>query len=67
MRHEEIFLSSTSQQFEFEKYSREIDSCNDMDALKEMCKYAVKLEMRTRQNCNVMVEDLLTQNLSFNQ
>ena len=52
-------LTNTSQQFEYEKFSREIEECNDIETLQEMCKFLLKLEMKTRSNYSVMIQDLL--------
>ena len=55
---EEITLTNVSQQFEYEKFSREIDECDDVKTLQQMCKFLVKLEMKTRANYSVMIADL---------
>ena len=39
MNPDEIELRNTSQQFEYEKLSRDIDTCNDVATLKQMCKF----------------------------
>ena len=59
MNPDDIMLTNTSQQFEYEKFSREIDECNDIETLQEMCKFLLKLEMKTRSNYSVMIQDLL--------
>ena len=59
MNPEEIYLRSTSLQFEYEKMSREIDSCDDVDVLRQMCKFVVKLEMRTRETYSVILQDTM--------
>jgi hypothetical protein len=41
-----IKLESTVKLFEYEKLSREIESCNDLDDLKEMCRCFVKLHLK---------------------
>ena len=41
-----IQLESTSKLFEYEKISREIESCDNLDALKEMCRCFVKLHLK---------------------
>ena len=41
-----IQLESTSRLFEYEKISREIESCDNLDALKEMCRCFVKLHLK---------------------
>ena len=56
---DDITLINTSQQFEYEKLSREIDQCDDVELLRQMCKFVVKLEMKTRANYSVMIHDLM--------
>ncbi len=60
MNPEDIILRNTSQLFEYEKMSREIDICDDIDGLRQMCKFLVKLEMKTRESYSVMIQDLTT-------
>jgi|TARA_B100000427_G_scaffold279259_1_gene249348 DNA recombination-dependent growth factor C len=59
MNPEDIELRSTSQQFEYEKMSRDIDKCDDVEVLREMCKFLVKLEMKTRENYSIILQDTL--------
>ena len=59
MNPDDIMLTNTSQQFEYEKFSREIEECNDIETLQGMCKFLLKLEMKTRSNYSVMIQDLL--------
>ncbi len=59
MKPEDIELRSTSQQFEYEKMSRDIDKCDDVEVLREMCKFLVKLEMKTRENYSIILQDTL--------
>ena len=59
MNPDDITLTNTSQQFEYEKISREIDECKDVESLQEMCKFIVKLEMKTRANYSVMLQDMM--------
>ena len=59
MNPDNIELRSTSQQFEYEKMSRDIDKCDDVEVLKEMCKFLVKLEMKTRENYSIILQDTL--------
>ena len=61
-----IPLVNTTQQFEYEKISREIDSCSNVDDLRQMCKFLVKLEMKTRANYSVILQDTLPQ-LDYDQ
>jgi DNA recombination-dependent growth factor C len=60
MNPDDVELMNTTQQFEYEKMSREIDTCYDVDQLQEMCKFLVKLEMKTRENYSVMIQDLMS-------
>ena len=57
---DEISLRNTSQQFEYERMAREIDNCSDVEALQQMCKFLVKLGMKTRETYSIMIEDLMT-------
>ena len=59
MNPDDITLVNTTQQFEYEKFSREIDECNDVESLQQMCKFLIKLEMKTRSNCSVMLHDMM--------
>ncbi len=63
---DDITLVNTTQQFEYEKISREIDSCSNVDDLRQMCKFLVKLEMKTRANYSVILQDTLPQ-LDYDQ
>ena len=56
---DDITLTIPSQEFEYEKMAREIDECNDVEILQQMCKFLVKLEMKTRANYSVMIHDLM--------
>ena len=59
MNPDDITLINTSQQFEYEKFAREIEHCNDVEELRQMCKFLVKLEMKTRANYSVMLQDMM--------
>ena len=59
MNPDDITLVNTSQQFEYEKISREIDQCNDVESLRLMGKFVIKLEMKPRANYSVMIQDLM--------
>ena len=63
---DDITLVNTTQQFEYEKISREIDSCSNVDDLRQMCKFLVKLEMKPRANYSVILQDTLPQ-LDYDQ
>ena len=59
MNPDDITLTDTTQQFEYEKLSREIDTCEDVEELQQMCKFLIKLEMKTRANYSVMLHDIM--------
>ena len=42
----DIQLESTAKMFEYEKLSREIENCDDLDALKQMARAFVKLYLK---------------------
>ena len=42
----DITLESTSKMFEYEKLSREIETCNDVETLKQMARSFVKLYLK---------------------
>ena len=60
MNPDDIILRNTSHEFEYEKMSREINECSDVETLQEMCKFLIKLEMKTRETYSIMIEDLST-------
>ena len=45
----EIELTSIAKLFEYEKQSREIDECNDVEQLKLMLKTSVKLYLKQQE------------------
>ena len=59
MNPDEIELTNPSQSFEYEKMSREIDECDDVEVLQQMCKFLVKLEMKQRATYSVILQDTL--------
>ena len=59
MNPDDIFIRNVSSQFQYEKMAREVDACDDMDDLKEMCKFLIKLEMKTRENYSVIIQDIM--------
>ena len=42
----DIELESTSRLFEYEKLSREVENCDNMDELKKMCRCFIKLHLK---------------------
>lgn len=43
MDHDDLKLESVSKLFEFEKISRELDTCTNIDLMRNICKCYVKL------------------------
>lgn len=46
MDEKELKLTTVSKMFEYEKISRELDSCTNIDLLRNICKCYVKLYMK---------------------
>jgi|TARA_Y100000004_G_scaffold194538_1_gene259399 hypothetical protein len=46
---DEIQLDTMNKMFEYEKQSREVDECNDVDQLKLMLKSALKLFLKQQE------------------
>ena len=59
MNPDEIELTNPSQSFEYERLSREIDECDDVEVLQQMCKFLVKLERKQRATYSVILQDTL--------
>jgi hypothetical protein len=53
----QITLESTTKLFEYEKISREIEECSDVDKIKDMLRCYVKLYMKQQE----VMSDLLKQ------
>lgn len=49
MNPDDIKLESVSKQFEFEKISRELDTCTNIEMMRNLCKCYVKLYMRQQE------------------
>lgn len=45
----QIKVESTSKLFEYEKLSREVENCNDIDKLKNMLRCYIKLHMKQQE------------------
>jgi len=59
MDHEELKLESISKLFEFEKISRELDTCTNIDLMRNLCKCYVKLYMKQQEAVSsLMLDDL---------
>ena len=49
MDHENMKLENISKLFEFEKISRELDDCTNIDLLRNLCKCYVKLYLKQQE------------------
>lgn len=47
MNPNDIELKNLSKVFEYEKLSRELDNCNNLDEIREKAKYCIKLYLST--------------------
>ena len=59
MNTDDILIRNVSSQFQYEKMAREVDACDDMDDLKEMCKFLIKMEMKTRETYSIILQDTM--------
>jgi hypothetical protein len=59
MNHEELKLNNVSKLFEFEKISRELDSCTNIDLMRNLCKCYVKLYMKQQETISCLGIDKL--------
>jgi hypothetical protein len=53
----EITLDNPSKMFEYEKISREIESCNDIEQLKNMCRCFLKLHLKHQEVTTMLLKD----------
>jgi hypothetical protein len=54
MDHESMKLETVSKMFEFEKIARELDTCSNVDLLRNICKCYVKLYMRQQETLSLI-------------
>ena len=59
MNPDDILIRNVSSQFQYEKMAREIDNCNDIETLQEMCKFLIKMEMKTRETYSIILQDTM--------
>lgn len=55
---ENLKLENVSKLFEYEKISRELDSCTNIDLLRNLCKCYVKLYMKQEEVVSNLVKNL---------
>ena len=59
MNPDDILIRNVSSQFQYEKMAREIDSCDDVEELQQMCKFLIKMEMKTRETYSIILQDTM--------
>ena len=59
MNPDDIFIRNVSSQFQYEKMAREVDACDDVETLQEMCKFLIKMEMKTRETYSIILQDTM--------
>ena len=59
MNPDDVIIRNVSSQFEYEKMAREVDACDDLETLKEMCKFLIKMEMKTRETYSIILQDTM--------
>ena len=59
MEPQDIQLRNTSLEFQYEKMAREVDECDDGETLQQMCKFLIKMEMKTRETYSIILQDTM--------
>ena len=59
MNPDDIFIRNVSSMFQYEKMAREIDQCDDIETLQQMCKFLIKMEMKTRETYSIILQDTM--------
>ena len=59
MNPDDIFIRNVSSQFQYEKMAREVDECDDVATLQEMCKFLIKMEMKTMETYSIILQDTM--------
>ena len=59
MEPQDIQLRNTSLEFQYEKMAREVDECDDVETLQQMCKFLIKMEMKTRETYSIILQDTM--------
>ena len=57
----DIFIRNTSSLFQYEKMAREVDACDDIETLQQMCKFLIKMEMKTSETYSIILQDTMTE------
>ena len=64
MNPDDIFIRNVSSMFQYEKMAREIDKCDDVETLQQMCKFLIKMEMKTRETYSIILQDTMPEVLN---
>ena len=59
MNPDDIPIRNVSSQFQYEKMAREIDECDDVETLQQMCKFLIQMEMKTRETYSIILQDTM--------
>ena len=59
MNPDDILIRNVSSQIQYEKMAREVDACDDIETLQEMCKFLIKMEMKTRETYSIILQDTM--------
>lgn len=59
MNPDELKLETISKLFEFEKISRELDTCTNIDLMRNLCKCYIKLYMKQEEAISSLMIDNL--------
>ena len=59
MNPDDFFIRNISSQFQYEKMAREVDACDDIETLQQMCKFLIKMEMKTREMYSIIIQDTM--------
>ena len=57
MNHEEVKLETVRKMFEYEKISRELESCTNIDLLRNICRCYVKLYMKQQETLTLIDQE----------
>ena len=58
MKPDDLELETISKLFEYEKISRELDTCTNIDLMRNLCKCYVKLYMKQQEVVSDMCKNL---------
>ena len=59
MNPDDNVIRNISSQFQYEKMAREVDACDDIETLQQMCKFLIKMEMKTREMYSIIIQDTM--------